>query len=145
MTMGPIAAETTIIFPPREVQIQSRAAPVLAEAGVTFSAADWPFLTLINPDDYPPSTRFIFEAIMDTSDAGFPVWARLVNVTDNIPVWASMVTSPSLHLAATGTRVRSGTFTLASGAKLYRAERGGQAGAGATVHLHLARLLVREM
>lgn len=142
MSIGPIAAETTLILPPYYLPVQRWAAPVLTPSSITYSVTDWPFLATIDTADYPSNTLFIFEAIMDTTSAANPVYARLFNVTTGTGFAASEISTTAVHLAATGTRVRSDPFAITSGRNTYRAERGGISGSGAVVHLHLARLIV---
>src|SRR3990167_4199497 len=120
MTIGPVAAETTVLIRPTLTQIQSIARPIEFGADPTYSNADWPFISQINPDDYPSGTTFILEAIIDTDNASFAVSARLYNITDAIAVNGSVCSSTGAHLSGIGTRVRSSPFSLTSGDKKYR-------------------------
>ena len=138
----PIGAETTIIFGATLTQIQRLIAPPFAvPTSFTYSAALWPFFSLINPDDYAPNVQFILEVVMDTSNVIFPVRARLYNLTNTVAVAGSDAVSSALHLD-TSAWVRSGLFSLVSGIKEYQVQYGGETGSGATVHLHSAKLLV---
>ncbi len=79
----------------------------------------------INPDDYPASAELFFEAVLATSNAGFPSYARLYNITDGAFVADSQVSSVN----TTSERVRSGALSLPAADKEYRVQRGGFAGA----------------
>jgi hypothetical protein len=89
---------------------------------VTYSAAIWPFLALINPADHPTGTQFFLEVILATDNGAITVSARLVNITDAEAEVAGSVLSTVV--TGLGDRLRSGALTLAAGDKEYRAERG---------------------
>lgn len=80
---------------------------------------------LINPNDYHPAVELFFEAIIETSDAGKSVYARLYNITDGAPVAGSQVETAQ---TSGGDRKRSGPITLPAADKEYRAQRGGVSG-----------------
>ncbi len=80
---------------------------------------------LINSADYPSGTEFFFEATLATSSGASAAYARLFNVTDNIAVAASEVSSTD----TTSERVRSNSLTIVTGDKVYKCQRGGVTGA----------------
>lgn len=139
--VGPVASETTLVFPRHYLIFPGRAAPPQQPPTLTFSAADWPFLALVNPNDFPTGVQFRLVVVMDTNNAAFPAYARLYNITDGAAVLGSVISTAAVHGAGEGTLVRSIPLSLPSGAKEYQVQRGGESGSGATVHLHKAWLV----
>ncbi len=83
----------------------------------------------LDPADWDGTVDVILEVHGKTSIAGDPLKARLYNVTD-----AAAVTGSDISSAATAvTRVRSGTFSLATGTKVYEVQYGGAVGASYTL------------
>jgi hypothetical protein len=99
--------------------------PTMIGAAVGVAWATWLNTTrLINPNAYTSTVKFRLEVIVKTSASAVPVYARLYNMTDGVPVSGSQISST----ATTSTRVRSDQFTLISGAKEYAIQYGGERG-----------------
>ncbi len=78
----------------------------------------------LDPTDYGTTVTAYLEVHAKTSSAGSPFQGFLKNVTTSSTVGGSDVSTA----ATSKTRVRSGGFTLASGANTYEVDFGGTAG-----------------
>ncbi len=127
--------------PIRPRPVRPLSSMVLLESTIDFTPAS-EFMAKVNPDDYLDDAVFHFEAIIDTDSAPDLAFARLVSLTDGMEVAGSQISTAALHGAGLTTLVRSGPIALNSGEEIYQAERGGEAGSGATIHIHAAKIIV---
>jgi hypothetical protein len=119
-----VAGAVTILASPVAV-VWAVPSPVIIGAGVGTAYTYFGAISrLLNPNAYASGVTFYLEVIIKTSAVTVPVYAQVYNVTDGVVIAGSEITSTS----TTPTRLRSGQFTLASGAKQYRVQFGGQPG-----------------
>jgi len=113
--------------------------PVILEAK-TEAVIDWADYgeVLIEHDSSKYGTTEIFlEAHLKTSNAVFPCFARLYNVTDSVPVDGSEINNPTTSTD----RIRSEAITLLTD-KEYKIQFGGMVGVGTTFTCVGAQLII---
>jgi hypothetical protein len=84
----------------------------------------------IDTNDYPSTAQYYLEVVLQTSAAAAPAYARLWNITNDVEVVGSEISTAS----ETAALVRSAAITMPSGSKSYRVEYGGEPGSVITMY-----------